>query len=214
MKTRSNDEQVAQTVYECELYWVRTGIPRRKVNDMLSELERHLWEAAEDGKPVEAVVGGGDVRTFAEAWAEENRPPRELGKRSLIFTTYLAICVVVFATFTHLWYRTLSFDVDLFMLLPIWSLAFGLSANLFHTLTMIEHLKPRWKGRLAVIVLSSVTVLVPLGIIALAFGSTNATLFEWSWSATLVSAFVALLMYALRRRFVPDLRAFIRRRVR
>ena len=213
MRTRSNDEQIARIVYECELYWVRTGIPRRKVNDMLSELERHLREADEDGKPVEAVVGE-DVKPLAEAWAEENRPPREFGKRLLIFATYFAISIPVFATFTHLWYRTLSFGVDLSLLLPIWTLAFGLSANLFHTLTMIEHLKPRWKGRLAVVVMSLVTVLVPLGVIALAFGNPYATLFDWSWFATLVSALVALLMYALRRRFVPDLRAFIRRRVR
>ena len=206
---RSNDEQIAQTVYECELYWVRTGIPRRKVNDMLSELERHLREADEDGKP----VVGENVKTFAEAWAEENRPPRELGKRLLIFATYFAVSVGVFATFAHLWHRTLTFSVDLSMLLPVWTLAFSLSMNLFHTLTVIEHLKPRWKRHLAVIVLSLVTVLVPLGIITLAFGNMNATLFEWSWSATLVSALVALLMYALRRRFVPDLRAFIRRRV-
>ena len=215
MKTRSSDEQISRTIYECRLYWLRTGVPRRKVDDMLSELERHLREADEDGKPVEVVVGE-DVKTFAEAWAEENRPPRELGKQLLIFATYFAISVVVFATFTHLWYRTLSFGVELGMLLTVWVLAFTVAAawNLFPTLTTIEHLKPRWKGHLAVVVLYSTTALVPAGIVALAFGSRNPTLFDWSWSTTLVSALVALLMYGLRRHFVPDPRAFMRRRVR
>ena len=212
METTRNEERIARTVYECELYWVRTGVPRREINDMLSELERHLREAAEDGKPIEAVVGG-DVKTFAESWAEENRPPRELGKRLLIFANYLAISIPIFATFTHLWYRTLSFGVDLWMLLPVWTLAFAASMNLLPTLTVLEHLRPRWKRHLALVGLSSVTVLVPVGIIALAFGSRNATLFDWSWSATLVMSLVALLTYGLRRQLVPDVRAFIRRRV-
>lgn len=212
MKTRSNDEQIARTVYECELYWIRTGVPRRETNDMLSELERHLREADKDGKPIEAVVGG-DVKAFAESWAEENRLPGELGKRLLIFANYLAISTPIFATFTHLWYRTLSFGVDLWMLLPVWTFAFAAAMNLFHTLTMLEHLRPRWKRYLALVGLSSVTVLVPVGIIALTFGSKNATLFDWSWSATMISVLLALLIYELRRRLVPDLRAFMRRRV-
>lgn len=215
MEVKANEERISRTIYECRLYWIRSGVPRRKVDDMLSELERHLREAGEDGKPVDAVVGE-DAKAFAKSWAEENRPPRELGKRLLIFATYFAISIVVFAAFTHLWYRALSFSVDLGMLLPVWIFAFSIASvsGLFPAVTVLEHLEPRRKRHLVVVFLSLATVLVPTGVVVLAFGSRNATLFEWSWSATMVSVLVALLIYGLRRRSVTDVRDFVRRRVR
>ncbi|QIN79230.1 hypothetical protein GBA65_12660 [Rubrobacter marinus] len=213
MEVRANEERISRTIYECRVYWVRSGVPRRRVDDMLSELERHLREAGEDGKPVEAVVGD-DVRPFAKLWAEESRPPRELGRRLFIFATSVAISVPVFAAFTHLWYWTLSFGVDLGVLLPVVTFAVSVSLmGLFPALTTIEHLEPRWKGHLAIVVLSLTTVLVPTVIIALAFGGRDAALFDWSWYATLVSALVALLMYGLLKHSVPDVRAFVRRRI-
>ena len=179
---------------------------------MLSELERHLREADEDGKPVETVVGE-NVKEFAASWAKEQRPPRELGKRLLILISCLAIAVPVFAALTHLWFWTLSFDVDLFPILSIWVFALSIASasGLFPALAVLEHLKPRWKRNLGVVVLSAATVLVPVGIVALMFGK-NAMLFHWSWSATLISMVVALLVYRIRKHVVPDVRAFAQSR--
>ena len=98
--------------------------------------------------------------------------------------------------------------------MPLWVSALGFSAGLFPTLTVLEYLKPRRRRRLAVVVLASAAVLGPAVVIWFAFGSSYATLFGWSWPATLASALVTLLVHGLRRYLVPDTRAFIRRRTR
>jgi len=65
---------VIQIVEDCERYWIETGVPRRAVHEMKTELEQHLKLAAAEGKAPEAVVGP-DLARFAESWAEEQRDP-------------------------------------------------------------------------------------------------------------------------------------------
>ena len=65
---------VIQIVEDCERYWIETGVPRRSVLEMRTELEQHLKLAAAEGKAPEAVVGP-DLARFAESWAEEQRDP-------------------------------------------------------------------------------------------------------------------------------------------
>jgi membrane protein implicated in regulation of membrane protease activity len=59
-------------VADCARYWQRTGVPRRAVAEMRLELEQHLSDALDDGRPVERVVGP-DLAAFAESWASEYR---------------------------------------------------------------------------------------------------------------------------------------------
>lgn len=61
-------------VADCEQYWLETGVPRRAVAEMKSELTTHLHEAVDAGKGIETVVGD-DLAEFAEAWAREFRGP-------------------------------------------------------------------------------------------------------------------------------------------
>jgi len=64
--------EVIQIVEDCERYWIETGVPRRAVHEMKTELEQHLKLAAAEGKIPEAVVGP-DLASFAESWAQEQR---------------------------------------------------------------------------------------------------------------------------------------------
>ncbi len=68
----STDRSVTELATDCERYWLQTRVPRHTANEMRSELEQHLNEAAGEGKSPSAVVGA-DVAAFAEAWASEQR---------------------------------------------------------------------------------------------------------------------------------------------
>jgi membrane protein implicated in regulation of membrane protease activity len=68
----STDRSVMELAADCERYWLQTRVPRHTANEMRSELEQHLNEAAGEGKSPSAVVGP-DVAAFAEAWASEQR---------------------------------------------------------------------------------------------------------------------------------------------
>lgn len=70
---------ITRVVADCERYWSKTGVPRQAVSEMRLELEQHLAEAAADGRSVEAVLGG-DVASFAEAWAAEYRTAQPPGR--------------------------------------------------------------------------------------------------------------------------------------
>ncbi len=67
---------IDRIVSDCEQYWLTTGVPRRMVIDMKSELSTHLTEALDAGKSVQAVVGS-DLSRFAESWASEYRDPAD-----------------------------------------------------------------------------------------------------------------------------------------
>ena len=68
----SKARTVAETGADCERYWLETRVPRKTANEMRTELEQHLTEAAIEGKPPSVVVGP-DLAAFAEAWASEQR---------------------------------------------------------------------------------------------------------------------------------------------
>ena len=68
----STDRTVGEIAADCERYWLQTRVPRKTANEMRSELEQHLNEAAAEGKTPSTVVGD-DVATFAEVWASEQR---------------------------------------------------------------------------------------------------------------------------------------------
>lgn len=58
-------------VQEIEAYWLETGIPADKVEEMSLELESHLVDAEADGRSIDDVVG--NTAQFAESWAAAYR---------------------------------------------------------------------------------------------------------------------------------------------
>ncbi|MDI3328870.1 MAG: hypothetical protein QJR06_09970 [Alicyclobacillaceae bacterium] len=79
MVNEPSREQIKRVVEDCEIYWLLKEIPRAQVEDMKTELERHLLDAAADGKPVEKVIGK-DVHAFADSWARAVQPGKPLIK--------------------------------------------------------------------------------------------------------------------------------------
>lgn len=57
---------------DCERYWKAAGLRRREVEEMRLELERHLLDAAAEGRDPRSVVGD-DPAVFAREWASEKR---------------------------------------------------------------------------------------------------------------------------------------------
>lgn len=62
---------------DCERYWRATGLHRRIVAEMRTELEQHLVEASGAGRDPMSVVGP-DTATFAMEWAAVQRPTAAL----------------------------------------------------------------------------------------------------------------------------------------
>ena len=62
------DRTIDQVLAGCVRYWESTGGPADAVAEMSAELQVHLADAGEAGKPVDSVVGT-DLNAFAEEWA-------------------------------------------------------------------------------------------------------------------------------------------------
>ncbi|MFF3722042.1 hypothetical protein ACFYYM_06645 [Streptomyces erythrochromogenes] len=68
----------AQILAACRSNWEYRGIDDASMREMLDELSAHLEDAEAAGRTAQDVVGG-DVRTFAAAWARARAPfPRRL----------------------------------------------------------------------------------------------------------------------------------------
>jgi membrane protein implicated in regulation of membrane protease activity len=79
MEVRVSDRSgIERTVADCEQYWLQTGVPRRTVAEMKVELSAHLYEAVNEGKGMDTVIGT-NLSEFAESWAREYRDPASTG---------------------------------------------------------------------------------------------------------------------------------------
>jgi hypothetical protein len=58
-------------VHECRKEWKRLGVPDLLADEMAAELEADLAEAETEGVAAAEILGEGDPRQFAEAWARE-----------------------------------------------------------------------------------------------------------------------------------------------
>jgi membrane protein implicated in regulation of membrane protease activity len=63
---------ITRIVETCARFWRETGVPRRRVEEMRSQLDLHLSEAVAEGHSIEDVIGP-DLAGFAEAWASSYR---------------------------------------------------------------------------------------------------------------------------------------------
>lgn len=64
--------EIARLVADCASYWRETGVPRRAIEEMRTELTEHLTQTAAEGRDAHSVIGA-DPAEFAEAWAAEFR---------------------------------------------------------------------------------------------------------------------------------------------
>ena len=71
------DSDLVNAVHE---HWVLSGVDVDDADTMAEELADHLSSALADGKSVEAVVGG-NLRDFADRWAEPIVEPASLWSR-------------------------------------------------------------------------------------------------------------------------------------
>ncbi|MFJ1567053.1 hypothetical protein [Streptomyces erythrochromogenes] len=84
----------AQILAACRSNWEYRGIDDASMREMLDELSAHLEDAEAAGRTAQDVVGG-DVRTFAAAWARARAPlPRRL-LRTTSIGFYYAGCVLL-----------------------------------------------------------------------------------------------------------------------
>ncbi|MEV6683029.1 hypothetical protein AB0N09_40135 [Streptomyces erythrochromogenes] len=78
----------AQILAACRSNWEYRGIDDASMREMLDELSAHLEDAEAAGRSAQDVVGG-DVRTFAAAWARARAPfPRRLLRTTCIGSYY------------------------------------------------------------------------------------------------------------------------------
>jgi hypothetical protein len=87
-------------VEECRQEWKRLGVPELLAEEMATELEADLAEAAADGISAAEMLGESDPRRFAATWARERGlvaepPPKKSHKRLWIGLAVGLLIVVV-----------------------------------------------------------------------------------------------------------------------
>ncbi|AQT74219.1 MULTISPECIES: hypothetical protein [Streptomyces] len=84
----------AQILAACRSNWEYRGIDDASMRDMLDELSAHLEDAEAAGRTAQDVIGG-DVRTFAAAWARARTPLPRRVLRATAVGLYYAGCVLL-----------------------------------------------------------------------------------------------------------------------
>ncbi len=182
---RDRPDNVEEVVENCLAYWVLSGLPRRRVEEMKLELEQHLREALADGKTIEAVVGT-DVNAFAAAWVREERVSKSVGEHVLDWSYLLLLAAAVVLPWQHLVLWTPAFPVYWGTLAVVGLIALGTKVLLKPgVLTGALFRGPRrWRK---ILMIAAVWVGVTAVFVFLQiFSSRSAVLFYWPWPATVV----------------------------
>jgi hypothetical protein len=80
---------------ECRREWRRLRVPKSVADDMATELETDLAEAATEGVTAEELVGR-DARSFAQSWAAERRVTRSSRKKRVVLALLaVLVCLAV-----------------------------------------------------------------------------------------------------------------------
>lgn len=196
MSVKNQQEKVKDVLAMCEIHWLVNRIPEDKVLEMSHELEQHLRDAVQDGKPIEAVVGS-DLDAFAESWAEEARPSMFPLDRVIEHAYVLCLFVAIATTIYHV----LAWD----LVVPLhWSEV--LFFLLFPALLSRPVIKPTprnqpwWKRWLVPVALALAFVALAQGLSIVTLGSMNAVLLEWPWYATLLAMVGAVVLSRFRQK--------------
>jgi hypothetical protein len=97
---------MSRFIEECRKEWARLGVPDAEANEMATDLEADLCEAAAEGAAPEEVLGNGyfDAKSFAASWAlargvvpEPSRQGRSVTIRSLALGLGALVGVVIAA---------------------------------------------------------------------------------------------------------------------
>ena len=192
---------------DCVMHWrIKNRLPRERVLEMREELERHLQEAAEEGKPIEEVVGP-DVHAFAEEWGapEERKLSRKEVALELVTSHFTGITGLLIVA--HLWKRSLDFTFDLRKYAGL--LVFLWAASAVRDVTRRaeevyggqgkQDRWPLWKRLGAGAAYEAGSVVSLLGINLAVQGGKCSALSEWSWRTTAV-VLVASIALILRSR--------------
>lgn len=185
---------MTQTVETCAAVWALAEIPRARIAEMRAELERHLRDAARDGKPPAATVGP-DVIAFAQVWAQEDRPapswPRRIGAAAS--TVFGAAAVV--AALGHLRSGSGEFPVSGATVGLMLLIALGSQALLWPPLAGRAFSGEVLRGIVPVVALFALLTLAGVLLLREADGG-RAVLLTWPWPAT--AALLAAALVALR----------------
>jgi hypothetical protein len=104
---------MSEFVQECRREWRRLGVPERDANEMATDLEADLAEAAKDGVAAEEVLGEStfDPHAFATSWAQERglipkrrsvlEPQRRLVALAVVVLAAAGLTVGLLFTFRH-----------------------------------------------------------------------------------------------------------------
>lgn len=104
---------MSEFVQECRREWRRLGVPERDANEMATDLEADLAEAAKDGVAAEEVLGEStfDPHAFATSWAQERglipkrrsvlEPQRRLVALAVVILAASGLTVGLLFAFRH-----------------------------------------------------------------------------------------------------------------
>ena len=218
MSSSGQEEQIWTVLADCVMHWrIRNRLPRERVSErvmeMREELERHFQEAAEEGKPVEEIVGP-DVHTFAEEWGASEG--RHLSRRevALELTTFhfAGLTGLLFAA--HLWKRSLNFTFNPRKYAGLIALMWAVSA-VRDVRQRAEEIYggqgkqdrwPLWKRLGAGAAYDAGSLVSILGVNLAVQDGRRSAFSEWSWraTATILTVSLAALIRRGRDQITPE----------
>jgi len=184
-------ERAAEVVESCEVYWVLSGLPRRKINEMKLEVQQDLRDALAGGKTIEAVVGA-DVNLFAAARMREVDVSKTLRECLLEWSFILSLAALMVLPWQHLAFRAAVFPVYWGTLACIGVIALATKVLLRPGLLsgILCRGRQRWRG----IAVSGTVWVAAMAVFVLLASQTlsgrQPVLFYWPWPATVVQLLV------------------------
>lgn len=194
LRANSQQDRIAETLDMCELHWMATEVPVANIEQMRDELHQHLREAVEEGKSVDAVVGG-DVIAFAEEWAAPNRVPKSPRWKILGWTHAFSGYALLLLIVGHLLNWSLAFPTTPIVYLYGF-VAISLSSVWFNSMPVAGSLRfegPPLRQMASCIgaALGTMGVLTAINLVT-GIGET-APLSDWSLTGTLVVFLISLI---------------------
>lgn len=206
MSNERLQEQAERVLLECEICWEAMRIPRGKTDEMKNELEQHLREALDDGKPVESVVGD-DTVAFAGAWGEPYRLRQSRWMEVAEQVAYVFTGTAFTLAIQHLWHR--SYEIPFAPWKITLDLIRGNAVAIVGNFYLRQYVKRSenpadleelsWEKFFVFssAVASGYAALLATNLVVQ--GGDRSALSEWSWRATLASGLVGAVLLWLAR---------------
>ena len=199
-ESSSTEDLIGETLMTCVFHWRMRDVPDARIEEMEEELGDHLREAVENGRSVESVVGD-DTVAFAEEWAKEARSERSFLGWALEIGWALVFGVVFTATVYHLFTRSLTFEVEASLSLPVVLILWSVVVFRTGGAASYDPGNPWWVAWVRAFILLPV-FLGPFFISWVVTGERDAVLFEWHWLYTLTALVAAVVLDRLAKKSV------------